>query len=280
MVNNETKNWGFAEEERFIGFMPELAKEVGKVVGVNDNQPVVSTFDCVNNGVQQMETISVYDVMIETEDVPAGVATVEELKEAIAQGGDVALGETMILDSALVFNNSVDVKLNLNGETIENASVVDGFSTGLQVENGVLTIEGEGTVKTTATSPDDYSMAVWARGGDVKIYGGTFMNEGDSTDLIYANGGGNVYIYGGVFIPAGPASGEANGTKNPYTALNVKDSDYKSGKSNIFVYGGKFYNFDPSNNVSEGPNTNFVVEGYKVVESVEGTDKVYTVIPE
>lgn len=166
-----------------------------------------------------------------------------------------------------------ETKVNLNGKKItaplfteSNGEVLEGNSDsyGFWVKKGAsLTIEGKGEV---VAQDATYSMAIWADGGDVTIKGGTFRNGGDSCDLIYASNGGNVVIEGGEFFPAGPASGTAPGTKNPYTALNVKDKDYKSGVSNIIVKGGIFHNFNPADNVSETEHTNFVAEGYKAVE--------------
>jgi hypothetical protein len=125
-------------------------------------------------------------------------------------------------------------------------------------------IDGEGEVESQEAS---YSMAVWADGGKVTINNGTFINHGDGCDLIYASNGATVEIYGGEF-KATENSKEVPGTKNKFSALNIKDKDRKNSK--ILVYGGKFYGFDPSNNVSEGEGTNFVAEGYKSVETSEG----------
>ena len=115
-------------------------------------------------------------------------------------------------------------------------------------------------------------MAVWSDGGSVTINGGKFYNGGDGCDLIYASAGGNIKIYGGEFH-ATERSGDVPGTKNRFSALNLKD---KSGSS-ITVYGGTFYGFNPANNVSEGPNTNFVAEGYESKEISEGVWQVMAV---
>jgi hypothetical protein len=91
--------------------------------------------------------------------------------------------------------------------------------------------------------------------------------------LIYASNGGKVYIYGGEFKACEMKDG-VPGTKQTYSALNIKDAD--RGISEILVYGGKFYGFDPGNNTSEGDNTNFVAPGYKSVEVETG---VWEVMP-
>jgi hypothetical protein len=185
-----------------------------------------------------------------------------------SQGGEFKLEKNVNLLYPIVIEN--DTVIDLNGYNIINNTTFIDESDGSDncyafwVKSGKLTIKGKGEVEATANS--SYDMAVWANGGDVEIYGGSYSNRGDSCDLIYACAGGNVTIFGGEFMAGGPASGKAEGTKNPYCALNVKDADYKAGKSNIVVKGGKFYNFDPANNVSETAETNFLAPGYISVE--------------
>ena len=138
-------------------------------------------------------------------------------------------------------------------------------------KGGELTIDGEGSV---VAQDATYSMAVWAQGGKVTINKGKCYNEGDGCDLIYASEGGKVYIYGGEFH-ATERKGEENGTKNKFSALNIKDKDRAT--CEIVVYGGTFYGFNPADNVSEGVNTNFVAEGYQSVEISEGVWQVMAV---
>lgn len=191
--------------------------------------------------------------------------------EQLSAGGNIELSNPINLTDAAIINNVTTI--NLNNQIIKGGLFAE--SNGLAIEGnsdsyvfwvkdgGNLTIEGKGEI---IAQDATYSMAVWANGGIVNIKDGIFKNGGDSCDLIYASAGGKVYIYGGEFIAAGPASGNAPGTANPYVALNVKDADYKSGASEIKVYGGKFYGFNPANNLSEGKNTNFVAKGYKSIE--------------
>lgn len=156
-----------------------------------------------------------------------------------------------------------DMVIDLNGYNI-TADVweEDGESNSYAfwVKGGKLTLNGNGSV---SASDAIYSMAVWANGGDVEINGGTYTNGGDSCDLIYASKLGNILINNGTFIPAGPASGNAPGTKNPYSALNIKDSNKST--CSISVRGGKFFGFDPADNLSENPKISFVAEGYKSI---------------
>lgn len=203
-----------------------------------------------------------------------------DYKEAIEKGGDVVLQDSVKMATAFVLEN-VNTVVDLNGKTVQggvfaesNGSMVKGDSDSYAfwVKDGAnLVLNGDGVVEAQAAT---YSMAVWAQGGTVTINGGTYVNAGEGSDLIYASNGGKVYIYGGEFKPCETQEG-VDGTQNKYSALNIKDRDRDI--CEIKVYGGKFYGFNPADNVSEGPNTNFVAEGYK---SVEVETNVWEVIPE
>lgn len=210
-----------------------------------------------------------------------GIATcassVEVYKEAVAKHvdmteviekflADIAAGGTVLVPMDLHFTAPIvienDVTIDLNGYKLTNEPWdEDGESNAYMfwVKGGKLTLTGVGEV----ICPDAvYSMAVWANGGDVEINGGTYKNGGDSCDLIYASKAGSVLINGGEFIPAGPASGTVPGTKNKYSALNIKDANRDT--CSIVVKGGKFFGFNPADNVSEGDNTNFIADGCEV----------------
>ena len=210
---------------------------------------------------------------------PDGKQTVIEYDETIyymvyedVVGPDFSLDEIILEENytpseTIIFNDGLKV-LDLNENTIYAPVFIDksdntSNSYVVWVKGGKLTIDGYGE---RVAQDSEYSMAVWANGGTVIINSGTFRNGGDSCDLIYASKGGKVEIYGGEFIAKGPSSGTVPGTKNPYTALNVKDIDYKLGESSITVYGGRFYKFNPADNMSEGAHTNFVAEGYESVQ--------------
>lgn len=185
------------------------------------------------------------------------------------------------IQQAIKIENGIATTVELNGKTLKggifaesNGEFTEGTTDSyvfMVTEGGELTINGEGTVEAQEAN---YSMAVWANGGKVTINGGTFVNHGDGCDLIYASNGGQVEIYGGEF-KATENSKTVEGTKNQFSALNIKDKDRNTSK--ITVYGGKFYGFNPANNVSEGENTNFVAEGYQSTEISEGIWEVTAV---
>lgn len=205
------------------------------------------------------------------------VYTIDELITAISEGGELTLASPMEVENQLIVDK--DTTLHLNGQSISNTKVINHDSIAIEVTSGELTIDGEGEVLSTAEVSEDYSMAVWAHGGKVIINGGTFKNQGDSTDLIYASAGGNVEINGGTFMSSGPSDiTDNNGTLNYYNALNCKDADRKNGVSDIAVKGGKFFNFNPINNYSEGNSTSYVPEGYTVM--VDGIEDLEAWNPE
>ena len=109
--------------------------------------------------------------------------------------------------------------------------------------------------------------------GKVTINGGTYTNKNivikendtDSShfDVIYAKGTAQVEINGGEFK-----------CETPKWTVNIKDNSRETAK--ITIKGGKFHGFNPADCLTEGEGTNFVAEGYKVVEE----NGVFVVIPE
>ena len=275
MKNNELKTYDFIEGANFDGLMPKAANKIG-LIGGSSVSVKHHGFDA--KGVDALEVADINGIWENdvTNEEPEVNVEPDFTQNEVILTSDYAPATPVII-------NGNETNVNLNGNKViapifaeSNGEVVEGDSDsyGFWIKDGSLTIEGDGEV---IAQDANYSMAVWANGGNVTIKGGIFRNGGDSCDLIYASAGGNVIIEGGEFFPAGPASGTAPGTKNPYTALNVKDKDYKSGVSTIVVKGGKFHNFNPADNVSEGEHTNFVAEGYK---SVEVEPDVWEVMPE
>jgi hypothetical protein len=193
------------------------------------------------------------------------VASVEELANAIAVGGNVSIAES--IDAPTAFEVKVDTVITNNGViTISEDTVGDGV---FMVTEGTLTLDGNGTIN--GLGKNDYNMAVWAKdNGKVVINNGYFTNVGAATendpshfDLVYASGNAQIEINGGEFK-----------CETPKWTLNIKDKDRAT--ASIVVKGGKFHGFNPAECDVEGPNTNFVAPGYKVVEE----DGVFVVMPE
>ena len=203
----------------------------------------------------------------------ATASTVEQLQAALAAGKNVKVTKAIEI--------AENTTLNLNGSTITGGlfaesngemteGTTDSYAFWVKDADATLTIDGEGTVKAQAAK---YSMAVWAQAGEVVINGGVFENAGEGADLIYASGTGKIIINDGVFKACEKQEG-VDGTNEAYSALNIKDADRAT--ASIIVKGGRFYKFNPANNTSEGPETDFVADGYKVVQ--EGD--YYVVVPE
>lgn len=199
-----------------------------------------------------------------------------DLQDAIdnANDGDtiklsvnVGLEKTVIVDKELV--------LDLDGKTISNTSDLWNESTGdwslISVrKSGNLTIKGEGcfTVNDTINGRkiDLFSLDVQS-GGEITICSGTFTGI-DSAVYGYE---GFVYVKGGTFSAIGKDS------EGQYV-LNCYNEMYGNKKTNIIVTGGVFKDFNPAQ-CCDYPktiyDTNFVAEGYEVVEE----SGVYTVRP-
>lgn len=187
------------------------------------------------------------------------------LPEAV--DGVVNLVEDVDLPTAYVVNTELTVNLNGHSITVKNDTAGDGVFH--VVENGKLTINGEGTIN--GVGCNNYNIAIWADGGNVIINGGTYTNVGagndDHYDLIYTKHGGTVEIYGGTFI-----------CQTPNWTLNQKD--HQNGPEiaggAITVYGGNFYQYNPSVSNSENPIANFVASG-KIVTADEENNGYFTV---
>lgn len=183
------------------------------------------------------------------------IDTDQELRDAVAAGGEITLGGSIDLSTAVVVTK--DTTVNLNGKTlsVSNDTVGDGV---FHVTAGTLTINGEGTVN--GVGKNKWNIAIWADGGNVIINGGIYTNEGagdeDSYDLIYAKNGGTVTINGGTFI--------AETTK---WTLNCNDKTPDA----IKVKGGTFKEFNPAEVYTELEQPiNFVTDGYYSVADGNG----------
>jgi hypothetical protein len=259
--------------------------EIIQVNNADTNNPKVSILvetandDTVNAG--HVELVKgnegLYGVMYYDGDDIDPVEPRTIYKSEIEKGGIVKLENNYSVANAIVLSN-VDTVVNLNNKIIQgglfaeqNGSMIKGDSDSyvFWVKDGAtLELNGNGIVQ---SQPATYSMAVWANGGTVTINGGTYVNAGEGSDLIYASNGGKVYIYDGIFKPCEKQAG-ISGTSEKYSALNIKDKDRNI--SEIKVYGGIFHGFNPANNASEGPNTNFVADGYESIEIEPGVWKV------
>ena len=219
-------------------------------------------------------------------------STFAEALAANTNGASMVLHKDMILTSGVSIDNGKEYKINLNGHNIAGPTVEEIYLFRANGVNSKLIIEGEGVVN-SASSKNDYSMAVWARnGGTIEINGGSFTNVGarayevdkttgqpittkpNNNELIYASttttNASSVIINGGTFV--GNYENAKWGVR--YT-VNKLDGDISA----ISVKGGQFRQYDPANSLSENPAGAFVATGYTSVKTtINGVDW-YVVMP-
>ena len=203
------------------------------------------------------------------------VVNVTELKEALTNGGVVAVTE--------------DIRTN-NIEDTAAARIVISQPTTLNLEKKIITPDKMGNNGTNFCAlivDADTTINAGENGGiDTGVNGGYGINvRKDATVTI--NGG---YYYGGgtavqvqkgtLIINGGTFACEPFGDPYGYNFLiNCLDSAYKNGTAKVVIQGGTFINFDPSNCTAEGAGTNFVADGYKVVSQTQTNGDVwYTVV--
>ena len=203
------------------------------------------------------------------------VANVTELKEALTNGGVVAVTE--------------DIQTN-NSEDTAAARIVISQPTTLNLEKKIITPNdmGNNNVNFCALIVDaDTTINAGENGGiDTGVNGGYGINVRNGATLTinggyYYGGGTAVQVQKGTLIINGgtfacePYSNPTYGYKY---LINCIDAAYKDGTAKISITGGTFINFDPSDSASENPHGNFVPDGYKVVSEAHGTDTWYTVV--
>ena len=203
------------------------------------------------------------------------VVNVTELKEALTNGGVVAVTE--------------DIQTN-NIEDTAAARIVISQPTTLNLEKKIITPDDMGNNNNNFVAlyvNADTTINAGKDGGiDTGDNGGYGINVNDGATLTI-NGG---YYYGGgtavqvqkgtLIINGGTFACEpySNPTYGYNFLINCVDSAYKNGTAKAIIQGGTFINFDPSNCTAEGAHTNFVADGYKVVSETHGTDTWYTVV--
>ena len=204
------------------------------------------------------------------------VANVTELKEALTNGGVVAVTK--------------DIQTN-NIEDTAAARIVISQPTTLNLEKKIITPNdmGNNNVNFCALIVDaDTTINAGENGGiDTGVNGGYGINVRNGATVTinggyYYGGGTTVQVQKGTLIINGgtfacePYSNPTYGYKY---LINCIDAAYKDGTAKISITGGTFINFDPSDSASENPHGNFVPDGYKVVSQTQTNGDVwYTVV--
>ena len=205
------------------------------------------------------------------------VVNVTELKEALSNGGVVAVTE--------------DIQTN-NIEDTAAARIVISQPTTLNLEKKIITPDNMGNNNTNFCAliiDADTTINAGKDGGiDTGVNGGYGVNvrKGAAVtinDGYYYGGGTAVQVQKGtLIINGGTFACEPFGDPYGYNFLiNCVDSAYKNGTAKVIIQGGTFINFAPSNNSAEGADTNFVADGYKVVPQTQTNGDIwYTVVAE
>ena len=203
------------------------------------------------------------------------VANVTELKEALTNGGVVAVTK--------------DIHTN-NSEDTAAARIVISQPTTLNLEKKIITPDNMGNNGTNFCAlivDADTTINAGENGGiDTGVNGGYGINVRNGATLTinggyYYGGGTTVQVQTGTLIINGgtfACEPYSNPTYGYNFLINCVDGAYKNGTAKAIIQGGTFINFDPSNCTAEGAHTNFVADGYKVVSEAHGTDTWYTVV--
>ena len=178
---------------------------------------------------------------------------------ANADSGDViALSADVALNDRLVIADK-DIVLNLDGHTITfdgayvNAGAADDVTPIRVNAGGSLTITGNGTIDASNASDYVVPVSVMGENGSVVIESGTFIVDTPRESCVFAMGG-SVAIYDGTFINRSSDYLYGDGE-----ALTLNLSNGTPGT--ITVYGGTFEGRDPAAGDDHLGGT-FVADGY------------------
>lgn len=179
---------------------------------------------------------------------------VEKFNMAAQAGGTYTLSADLEIPHCTFVNAAMTI--NLNGHKLEYTGTDNAVMFRVN-ESGALTINGEGTVKSTGY------IGLAYENGSITINGGDY----DADCTVFQANGGEIYINGGTFTVRDSQWGTTY-------MLNHYDSLKEVGL--IEVRGGSFKGFNPADNKAENPQMSFVPEGYEVVKEGE----FYTVVEE
>jgi len=190
--------------------------------------------------VAMLSTLTVFSASAATT-----VTTEQELKDAVAAGGEIVLGDKIDLSTTLTI--SKDVTLDLNGKTI---TTVDG-ATGINITAGNVVInDSVGTGKITSNN----NNTIVTTGGSLTINGGTFNTEVEKNNdtkyaAVYNDGTAILTINGGTFTAPKAYAIYNNSTMEINGGTFSSDATYTymatvltSKQATTTINGGKFTN--------------------------------------
>ena len=274
---------------KFIGFNPADNDAEGPHTNyLADGYTVTASYDAATS--RTVYTVVKATAVTDEESLNTGLSTTGA---AVTLSGETEITYVPVAKRAT---------LNLNGKTLKcNADEA------LRANKGSnLSIVGPGTIKATAVLPDKQTSGISVRnGGTVNIFDGVTVDGGTGSKGNYAVRivHGTVNIYGGYFHSGADANGNSSeviylesaystsskANLNIYGGVFECDGDAKflinmqdtyRSKCTAKIYGGIFVGFNPADNDAEGPQTNFLADGYKSVETTYNGKQAWEVVKE
>ena len=230
----------------FVNYNPEMSYSENPPMNfVADGYGVIENVEGENHIYRVIKTNKVNN----NTDFVSLINSLNDDKETLVElSEDITIDDTF---EKMIVNGNVT--LDLNGKTLTFTKEDILFRV-----NGILNIYG-GTIVSNSY------VASANEGGTINVLNGTY----DCDVTCFQSNGGVINISGGYFS----ACNDTYGCK--YT-LNFIDSMKNIGKIN--VSGGSFVGYNPSVSDSENPPMNFVVDGYKTIETIENDLVVFTVV--
>ena len=181
----------------------------------------------------------------------------DSFKDAVAEGGEIELGDDIVISEALEIAEGVEVKLDLNGKTVRS----NGDAQCVIMNNGTLVISGDGTLVSESTN------AV-RNFGELTINGGTYTSE-----ISYAinNQGGSVTVnsatadsVGGIYTSQGSVVIEAGTFMADDTSASYRKTLYAD-NSEVTINGGTFYHYGNTSVIGSSGSSVVKVNGGEII---------------
>ena len=187
------------------------------------------------------------------------------VEDGATWGENITLSNNLVLTAPWVFD--FDCTLDLAGKTVSNTVDIWNKATSawslISVQGGNLTITGNGQLLTKVN--DCYALDV-RNGATLTIENGTYVGNVHAVYVLE----GKLTVNGGSFS----VQQKYSATLPDEYVLNCYDANRTNGTAKIVVTGGTFVGFNPADCSAEGAHTNFVADGYTVINE----DSTYTVV--
>lgn len=171
----------------------------------------------------------------------AGVVRTEaELAEAVAKGGEIILGNDLVLSQSLTVEKGNTVTLDMNKKSI---TVTESFSTRVFSNYGTLTIKGNGSIDVSNAGANGYGAV--NNFGTLTVEDGSYkaLKIANASPFYNRNGGTATFINPSIDGGAGCIATEANTTTTINGGTYI-DEAYPAieNRGNMLITGGTFVN--------------------------------------